>query len=100
MQRVRIARVVANWDMRRKHDLREGKAAEVLRKGEVLVAFNVRRDMARIIDCVGAVHDYYANRGVKFDVGILERMTQEGIFLELEVGRSEVQKARKLKLVA
>ena len=98
--RVLIVRVIANWDMRRKHDLREGRAASALLRGEVLVAFNVRRNMARIIDCVGAVHDYYADRGVRFDVGVLERMTQVGISLELVVGRSEVVRARKLKLVA
>ena len=85
--RIRVAHVEAEWDMRRKHALREGTRAIRLKQGQCLVAFNRRLTMARIIDSEGGVHDYYADRGVKFDLEVLAEMMLRGFTVELDVGR-------------
>ena len=48
--RIKVVHVERGWDMRRKHDLREGLHAQRLKRGQCLVAFNVARTMARVID--------------------------------------------------
>ena len=99
MTTVKITRIVLNWDMRQRHKIRTGRAARSLKKGEVLVAFNRAQTMARIIDCVGAVHDYYCSDG-RFDVNGLRKMVKDGIFLELRVGQSEKSAMSRLELAA
>jgi len=88
MSTVRITRIIPNWDMRIKHKLREGRAANKLKSGEVLVAFNRRRTQARLIDSAGGVHDYYVETG-QFDIGALKDMVKSGFHLDLTIGRSE-----------
>lgn len=91
-----IARVVDGWDMRVRHSLRD-KALKGLKYGQCLVALNGKRTMARVIDCVGGVHDYYADPGMRFDMETLSQMLTQGFKVrltgivkysrELEVGR-------------
>ena len=96
---VKIVRIVPNWDMRKKHALRLGRVANKLRHGEVLVAFNLTRKMARIIDSVGAVHDYYAEAG-QFSIDMLKKECKAGLSLELTIGRNEKRRVTRLGLAA
>ncbi len=75
--------------MRRKHALREGRRAKALKRGQCLVALNKRRNMARVIDCEGGVHDYYADQGVEYDLYELAAQMNRALFIDLDVGRHE-----------
>lgn len=87
--RVRVVHVVHGWDMRQKHILREGRWARALKPGQCLLAFNRRLDMARLIDCEGGVHDWYADQGEEFDLeGVAARM-QRAFYVEMDVGQHE-----------
>ena len=77
-----IARVIDGWDMRMRHALRE-KALKGLKHGQCFVALNGRRTMARIIDCVGGVHDFYADPGMRFDMQTLSQMCVQGFKVKL-----------------
>lgn len=91
-----IVRVVDGWDMRIRHALRD-KAMKGLKYGQCFVALNGRHTIARIIDCVGGVHDFYADAGMRFDLQTVSQMMTQGMKLkltgiikydrELEVGR-------------
>ena len=87
--RIKIVHVEPGWDMRLKHALREGIRAQRLKPGQCLVAFNRALTQARIIDCEGGVHDYYADQGVEYDLEELAAQLKRGLFVELEVGRHE-----------
>ena len=89
MKRVRVRDVIKGWDMRRKHALREGEKARALKRGQCLVAFNRALTMARIIDCEGGVHDYYADQGVEYDLATVADQLMRGLFVDLDVGRHE-----------
>lgn len=94
-----VVHVEQGWNMSFKHDLRTSPRVEKLKPAECLVAFNVAETMARIIDCEGGVHDYYAPEGVKFDVKTLSDMMLRGIGIELEV-RKRATTAAKAPAVA
>ncbi len=83
-----MVHVIKGWDMRRVHDLREGLHAQRLKRGQCIVAFNVARTMARIIDCEWGVHNYYESAG--FNLQRLSEMMQRGFYVTLDVGRHEV----------
>jgi hypothetical protein len=80
----KVVAVIQDWNMNLKHELRESPTALNLKSGQCIVAINTRRNMARVICSEGGVHDYYADQGVKFDVGELSQMMQRGIGLELK----------------
>jgi hypothetical protein len=96
---VRITHLIVGWDMRQRHKLRKGKKANSLKPGECLVAFNRSQKMARIIDCTGAIHDYYADEG-RFSVDRLKKEVKAGIYLDLRVGQSEKRKVSKIERAA
>lgn len=96
MEELRVVAVVKDWDMRSKHALREGVQARALRPGTVLVAFNRRRDMVRIIDSEGFVHDGYADVGEEFNLDIVAQRMKRAWKIELNVGQHETD----LRLVA
>lgn len=96
---VKVVKIIPNWDMRNKHKLREGRAANQLRNGEVILAFNRKRTMARFIDAVGAVHDYYAETG-RFSLDMLKKEMRTGLYIELRVGQNERRRIMKLGLAA
>ena len=99
--KVKVIHVESNWDMRRKHALRESRRAKKLERGQCLVAFNAALSMARIIDSEGGVHDYYADRGVKFDLVSLRAMVRDGFAVELDVGKTtSVRAAPRLRAAA
>lgn len=100
MPRLRIARIIESWDMRKRHALRHKPSAKQLGQSEVLLAFNARQTIARFIDREGGVHDYYAAKGEMFDVASLTERVLGGLNVELVVGRSESAKADALRLVA
>lgn len=77
-----IVRVIDGWDMRRRHKLRE-KSMKGLKYGQCVVALNGRHSMARVIDCVGGVHDYYADDGMRFDMQTVSQMMTQGLKLKL-----------------
>lgn len=79
---LQIVRVVDGWDMRMRHKLRE-QALKELKYGACLVALNGKRTMARIVDGVGGVHDYYADAGVRFDIDGLSHMLTQGMKVRL-----------------
>lgn len=89
MTSVRVRHVVKDWDMRRKHALREGAKANGLKRGQCIVAFNRALTMARIIDCEGGVHDYYADQGVVYDLALVRDQLRRGLLVVLDVGRHE-----------
>ncbi len=86
--RIRVVHIENGWDMRRKHDLREGLHAQRLKPGQCLVAFNVAQTMARVIDSEWGVHDYYEDRG--FNLERLAEMIKAGFYVDLDIGRHEV----------
>ena len=99
--RVKVVHVESEWDMRKKHALRESRKANRLTRGQCLVAFNGALTMARIIDSEGGVHDYYADRGVKFDLAVLKEMIQQGFAVDLDVGKTtSVRAAPRLRAAA
>ena len=98
MSSLLISRIVDGWDMRKRHSLR--RKAWRIKKGEVLLAFNVRQTIARFVDAEGGVHDYYAPKGEMFDVPTLYDYVKSGIGVSLVVGASEESKADALRLVA
>lgn len=98
--RVKVVHVEKAWDMRRKHALREGTRARALRPGQCLVAFNKALNMARIIDCEGGVHDYYADQGVVYDLEEVAAQFERGLNVELDVGRHETESVSKLRVAA
>lgn len=98
--KLRVAKLVEDWDMRERHSLRESRASNRLSKGECVVAFNRARTQARMIDSAGGVHDYYTDPGDEFDLGLLAEMMKAGIFLEFAIGRSERRKASHLRVAA
>ena len=87
--KVRVVHVTKAWDMRKKHALREGLRAARLKRGQCLVAYNKALTMARIIDCEGGVHDYYADPGELFDHDSLVRRMKRAFNVDLDVGRHE-----------
>lgn len=99
MSVVRITHIIDGWDMRQRHKLRKSRRANALKAGECIVAFSRSRKMARIIDSVGAIHDYYAEEG-RFSVDRLQKEVRAGIYLELRVGQSERKKVARLDLAA
>ncbi len=98
--RIRVVHVEKAWDMRKKHALREGRRARALQRGQCLVAFNRALDMARIIDCEGGVHDYYADQGEEFDLHGLAQRMERAFYVALDVGRHEVANVRELREAA
>ena len=99
MQTVKIVKIIEGWHMAMRHKLRESLAAQRLKSGEVIVAFNNNFSMARFIDCEGGIHDYYADRGTMFDVDILSEWVSNAIGLQLSVGKTEAVHAANLRLV-
>ena len=98
--KLRVTKLLTDWDMRERHKLREGRASNKLSKGECVVAFNRSRTQARMIDSAGGIHDYYTDPGDEFDLGMLGEMMKAGIFVEFAVGRSERRKASHLRVAA
>lgn len=90
--KVKVVHVVKDWDMRVRHRLRDGRRGSSLKRGQCLVAFNRAKNMARIIDAVGAVHDYYADKGEEYDLDLLAKHLKAGLFVDLQVGRHEAVK--------
>lgn len=91
-----IARVVDGWDMRMRHSLRE-KALKGLKHGQCLVALNGKHTLARVIDNVGGVHDYYADPGQRFNIDAVSQMMQMGVKVKLT---GVVKHDRELRMVA
>ena len=87
MSEIKVVHVIRGWDMRRKHDLREGLHAQRLKRGQCIVAFNVALTMARVIDSEWGVHDYYEDAG--FNLERLGEMMERGFYVQLDVGRHE-----------
>jgi hypothetical protein len=98
--KIRITSIIDNWSMNRIHALRDRDSAVALRRGEALVAFNRKGTIARIIDCAGAVHTYYAEPKTVFDIQTLSDMVERGFWIELTVGAKARKTAKKLKLAA
>jgi hypothetical protein len=98
--KVRITSIIDNWSMNRIHALRDQDRATALKRGEALVAFNRKMTIARVIDCVGGVHTYYAEPKTIFDMQTLSDMVERGFWMELTVGAKARKTAKKLKLAA
>ena len=80
---MRWIKIVQNHDMRQRHGLRNSRAALLLKPGQCIIAINRRRSIGRIIDCVGAIYDYYEEPGRAIDVQRLKEMVREGWGVEL-----------------
>ena len=91
--KLKVVQLVQGWDMRRKHELRESLRARALKRGQCLVAINVARSMARIIDCEGGVHDYYADVGGEYDLYEVAAQIERGLNVELDVGRHDTTRS-------
>ena len=98
--KVRIISIVDEWSMNRIHALRDDSRAIALKRGEALVAFNRKMTIARIIDCVGGVHTYYAEPKTVFDIQTLSDLVDRGFWMQLTVGAKARGKAKKLKIAA
>lgn len=92
--KITIVQVVADWDMRRKHDLRESLRARNLRPGEIIVAVNRALDMARIIDCEGGCLDRYADEGTEFDLEQIRDQMRRAYDIDIDAGAHERPRAR------
>ena len=99
-QKVRITSIVDAWSMNKIHALREDSRSIALKRGEALVAFNRKGTIARIIDCVGAVHTYYAEPKTVFDIQTLSDLVERGFWIQLSVGAQARKQAKKLKMAA
>jgi hypothetical protein len=86
--------------MNKIHALREDSRAIALKRGEALVAFNRKGTIARLVDCVGAVHTYYAEPKTVFDIQTLSALVERGFWIQLTVGASAREKAKKLRMAA
>ena len=98
--KVRITSIVESWSMNKIHALREDSRAIALKRGEALVAFNRKNTIARVIDCIGGVHTYYAEPKTIFDMQTLSDMVERGFWIELTVGAKARKTAKRLKLAA
>ena len=98
--KVRIIAIIGEWSMNRVHALREDSRAIALKRGEALVAFNRKGTIARIIDCVGAVHTYYAEPKTVFDIQTLSDLVERGFWMQLNVGAQARKTAKKLRIAA
>ena len=98
--KVKVTKIKIDWDMRLTHPLKDCREATSLKRGECLMAFNARQTMIRLIDCVGGVHTWYkkAGDGV-FDIKRIAVLMNDGLLVELQVGRAPAERARKLFLV-
>jgi hypothetical protein len=94
--KVRITSIVDDWSMNKIHALRDDSRAAALKRGEALVAFNRRLTIARIIDCTGAVHTYYAEPKTVFDIETLSGLVDRGFWMKLSVGARARRIARKI----
>jgi len=86
--------------MNKIHALRGDRRAIALKRGEALVAFNRKLTIARIIDCVGGVHTYYAEPKTVFDIQTLSELVDRGFWMQLTVGGQARKTAKKLKIAA
>lgn len=67
-QIVTIRKLVPDWDMRRIHKLQEQADALKLRSRDVILAFNRRMPMGRLVDMNGTIVTFYAFEGMRFKV--------------------------------
>lgn len=69
---VRVTRIIRNTDMRQTRALAERALNSTLSQGCAWLHLNRRYTMARLVDCVGGVHTYYAPKGTLFDAWLLQ----------------------------
>lgn len=89
--KLRVVDIALEWDMRSRHPLRNMAEKYGYRAGEVLLAFNRRRTMVRLVDSALGVHDYYSPDGSRFDVDLIADVIAQGLKLEVTLVR-EAQK--------
>ncbi|MGB5812043.1 MAG: hypothetical protein WBG86_16020 [Polyangiales bacterium] len=98
--KLRVTKIVEEWNMNCVHKLREDKGSRTLKKGDCLVAFNKKQTIGRIIDFAGGVHTYYARKKEVFDIQSLSALVETGFYIELSVGAKTRQQASELKRAA
>ena len=89
---VTITRILTDCDLRRVHKPRHHHSAH-LRHHQAVLLINRDKTRARIIDSVGACHNYYAPTGEQFDVDAVRKLMREGLGIETTTG--QVRKLRK-----
>lgn len=96
--KLRITKVIEDWNMHERHKLRRRYAH--LKSGDVVLCLNKRRNIARLVDSAGGLHDYYAEKGMRFDLEAVQSMVFSGIRVDLTIGVSERGHARELAIAA
>jgi hypothetical protein len=94
-KRVRIKRIVKRWDMHKIHALRF--MARNLYSYEVLLAFNSKRTMFRMVDSTGGVYQNYAPEGETFDMEAIQKIMREGLQVDIAYRQ---RTSKNVKLVA
>jgi hypothetical protein len=82
MSTVTIRRIRKNVDMRGVHRMRKWIRHG---KGEVLLAFNRRCTIARIVDANRDVYTFYANKGEQFSVEIIANRLADAGTIQLSL---------------
>jgi hypothetical protein len=80
--RVKIVRVIKNWDMRKTRGLAFSLPANRLKKGEALIAFNASGTMARLVDSGHSCITLWSNGGEVFDINAVTAKLKKGMFIE------------------
>lgn len=86
-----VAAVKSDHNMTYRHELRSSPQAQRLKPGQCFVAFNSLLTIARIIDFMGGIHDYYAPDGEQFDTQMLSNMMQKGIGVEFTIDKKKAK---------
>lgn len=89
---VRVTRIHRDTDLRAVHKTR---TRTVLSPGEAELFLNRAKTIARLIDSVQAVHNYYAPKGEEFDTVLLNDMVRAGLNVMLH--HSERVRPRRVK---
>jgi len=80
-EHIGVVKLVEKWDMRAIHSLRLGRAAQALKPGTCIVAFNKRETIAMIVDSRGGVYHAYEPDG--FDLTALTEEIKLGLAVVL-----------------
>ena len=84
---VMVKRIITDWDCRRIRALQAIGDRNRLKPREVVLAFNARLTMARVVDGSGSILTVYADPGHVFDVDTLLEAQEETFGITLRLSR-------------
>jgi len=84
---VMVKRIITDWDCRRIRALQAIGDRNRLKSREVVLAFNSRKTMARVVDASGNILTVYTDAGRVFDVDTLLGAAEETFGISLRLSR-------------